>query len=527
MNKYLNYLFCAAAIVLLAVCCNSHEVETVVEQTVRTTVPYSMSVTASSTKVSYENDRFAFKSGDKLCITSETRTDITGTLQYVGENRFAGSLSYEGEEPVGVTLSVKLIHADNTDASTYAAGIAPALQEAVEHYSLFTATCTYGETSVSLTQSAAFLHATVRFNRGDMAGETPVEIKVDGNTIASGRASVTPESGGLNSVAEFVAIVPGNTVLTAGESQIVICERDVDIIPSTKTNKTLVGNTYYTITRELTFVPINGDPFWSDGSFGRYTHASASVIGIIVYVNDGTEEGSEITEGRSALVMALENTPAEGGVQWGADNKGPFTARVTTPSQTHDAAHFSGLNNTTTVITNYGDGIENTAVYRAVHYEDIVNAPSNTTGWFLPSIGQWLYSISQDGFGGANHVSEWTNNNSMNWLSKGSLKDLVRVMPASSATDNALVVSLNERLADLATEYGCTYRSFAVNDNFWTSSEGNKDSNNKECALRMNFGSVEGSSPNWFSTIKANPVAKSTKYPYQTYPLMVRAFLAF
>ncbi len=535
MKRIEVFILTFFALVLVA-SCNTPEVEEIVEQPVRKTIPFTLNADIADTKVSYDadNNLFSFKSGDQLSVSGE---GVSGLLAYAGNNRFSGNLTIEGEPAPGTELSVTLVHVDNSTQSTYAHGIAPTLKDAVENYSLFTGTFGYQtSTSVALTQSAAFFKVTVKFN-GVLAGSTPVEIKNNNSVIATGSAAVAPD--GTNpsmSIAEFVAIIPGGTQLEAGNSWIVICERDVALIKENKQNKTLSPNTYYTVTRdEVPFTPQNGDPFWSDGTFGRYTHENgASIIGIIVYVNDDTTEGRMVTENRAALVMGLKNIAQDGGYPWSAAGKGPFVEPLLTkPSHIIDSQHFSGFNNTTTILQNYGEGVESTAAYRAVHYSDYypeANIPAtttNTTGWFLPSIGQWLYSISEDGFGGADPVGDWNNNGGKNWLREGNLNDLVRVMPAASSTDNALVKSLNDRLADLQADFSIEFNSFAINENYWSSSE-SKDENNKAAAIRINFGTVElDSNGNYWSTIKAKPFKKEGTNPWQNYYMMIRPFLAF
>ena len=71
-----------------------------------------------------------------------------------------------------------------------------------------------------------------------------------------------------------------------------------------------------------------------------------------------------------------------------------------------------------------------------------------------------MYTISKDGFGGADHMDQWTNNNGKNWLNAGgNLGDLVRVLVMSNDgnPDNLLVKSLNDRLAKLYADFHKDY----------------------------------------------------------------------
>ena len=99
-----------------------------------------------------------------------------------------------------------------------------------------------------------------------------------------------------------------------------------------------------------------------------------------------------------------------------------------------------------------------------------------------------MYTISKDGFGGADPASEWTNGNGVRWLESpeyplsGDLGDLIYVKECTDSKLNVLVSSLNDRLAQFQAEFGVTYDPFGdptptnnVSDNYWTSSEKDKD----------------------------------------------------
>jgi hypothetical protein len=338
------------------------------------------------------------------------------------------------------------------------------------------------------------------------------------------------EGSAHNYQAVFVAAVPGGTEMKGSKRS--ICEREVTILPADGDSKVVGKNKKYTLEpRSVDFGPQLGDPFWSDGSYGRISHpAGVSVIGIIVYVNDGSDIGNALTEKNGdnyghALVMSLRNVFSEGKA-WG--NKGTLynTNTITKPSQTMEVSRLSGLANTNSI--NASGRTDMAAYYASQYRSDQSDNISSTTGWFLPSIGQWIYTISEDGFGGANPASEWMRNDYYTkWLTTGALSDLVLVMPATTA--NALTESLNARLAVLDGDFSCGYDSFGMtsgsdfSDNYWSSSEKSADE-----ALRMNFGSVETYNGNNYSTIKANPVGKNQTYAWkEPFIMKIRPFLAF
>ena len=541
-----SLVFLMVGALMLVASCSVPEIEEVVEINPRTTIPFSVVVATDMTKVSYADAKYAFKTGDSFVVESGSseRDDIEGKLAFDGDKKLKGEISFETEKGLDndTPLKITLINADNSDKNSYAKGIAATLKEAVEKYSLFTTTLEFNSATtesspqpVSFAQQAAFLEVTVEFtnvlNSTMPTGETPAEIIAsDGTVISTGKGRIV-EGSAHNYQAVFVAAVPGGTEMKG--SKLSICEREVTILPADGDSKVVGKNKKYTLEpRSVDFGPQLGDPFWSDGSYGRISHpAGVSVIGIIVYVNDGSDIGNALTEKNGddyghALVMSLRNVFSTGKA-WG--NKGTlYTSNtITSPAQTMEQSRLSGLANTQTI---NASGRTDMAAYAASQYRSGQSDDlSNTTGWFLPSIGQWIYTISKDGFGGANPASEWVNNASdhKNWLTKGNLNDLVLVMPATTA--NALTESLNARLAVLDGDFSCGYDSFGMtsgsdfSDNYWSSSEKSADE-----ALRMNFGSVETYNGSSYSTIKANPVAKNQTYAWKTpFIMKIRPFLAF
>ena len=540
---------------LLAVSCQK---ETPYQDGDRTVVPFSLN--AVVTKASFNEATFAygFKSGDKLAISSTERPDIEGELSKNGEGKWIGSVSYltaQGEPASSTPIIVTLVHADNNETSTYANGIAyelgsssSLLQAAVEQYSLFTADITFGSTEAHLQQQACFLDATVTFafENGNfhLAGETSVDVKVNNTLTITGKAVLAQVGDSKHYSTEFVIAMPGGTTLT-DESVIQICDRDVPLV---SVDKTLEVNNKYTVSRSVNFEPQLGDPFWSDGTYGRIAHNNgATITGIIVFVNnyedsdnsDLAKEARALTEyipdtGEGArfgrgLVMSLKNAGI--GVKWTNDegNNALIGAKIESPSAILGTTNVSGYSNTAMLIESGNNTAANTAHNYRSGQGDTMTA---TTGWFLPSIGQWVYSISTRGFGGAAPAEEWLVNESYkNWLTKGELSNLVLVLNNGGATENLLVKSLNDRLQVLQDEFGCDYDSFGMTsggnfaDNYWSSSEYDADN-----AIRMNFGSVETRTDNGdkYSSIKTNYLSKQSTSAWKSaFKMKVRPFLAF
>ena len=541
---------CAAAFLTAACQSPSLEEPETVDVPRIVSVPYSLKVNTEATKVSYEENFYQFKQGDILHVVGVDRTDIYGDLQKGNGSVWSGELHYlssEGDPENDTKLDVTLIHADNDVTETYASAVVGSvsegtlLQYAVEHYSWFTTQVTFGTKSATLHQQATFLDVSVTF---DFDGTHSVEGGKAMVDLKTARGSMTAEtdfielSGGEDFQVHFMAVVPGGRpvnefTLTVGDREITFKENDT----------VLDCNKKYTVERTIEFRPKLGDPFWSDGLYGRLKHPdpNASIVGIIVYVNQSqTDLGNALTEKTvdadntvrfgNGLVMALKNVAADGGVKWSESTGTLCTTTVRSPKATIAINNLSGLTNTNTIISTLGEGAVS-AASRAKGY-DVSISSEYTTGWFLPSIGQWLYTISE-GFGNADPVSTWNNNADPpeNWLTKGNLENLIRVKSNGGNSNNLLVDSLNERLELLYEEFGCEYDKFGIpkkgsnstvnySDNYWSSSENSADK-----AIRMNFGSVEDG----FATIKARPEVKTLTFFLNDahYPAKIRPFLAF
>lgn len=549
MNKFLIFII---TLFISVSCANLNPENNVIPDPAHielVSVPYTIH-TATVTKVAYNNiDGYTIKDGDRLHIFGTDREDINGYLDYdSNNNEWSGDLWYNPDTETGggplvsvglsrTPLTVVLVHADNTDESTYANSISDTFQNAVEMFSLLEGNTSFGSSSVMLHQKACFINASVSFRFvgiGNMpTGSTIAELIVGEDTLASGNVNlkyIGEVSGYKTYNSSFVIIVPGDTELTAGNSFIKICDRNVLIRETTGVS--LVANKSYNLSRTYDFKPEIGDPYWSDGTYGRIEHPSGvDVVGIIVYVNNYEDnDDSDIAKiSRAltekdygyghALVMSLKN--AASNVKWGTATQ--YTTFVTTPAATLDESNISGYHN-----SDLQSG--NTAVDYALGYRNTDVHTGDDSGWFLPTVGQWIYSISRYGFGGADPVDDWRATNGNNWLTQGGIGNLVLVKKGET-DENLLVISLNERLETLKKQFGCDYDSFGMSqgtlygDNYWTSTEYSSSE-----AIRMNLGSVEKYNNEYYSTIKVAKLSKSKTNPGGNYAfcvMKVRPFLAF
>lgn len=544
---FASLLFAAA----LAAACQTVSVEEEPsfkeEEPQRISIPYSVNAAASETRIAYGENGFSIKEGDKILVTGKTRTDIEGYLALTDPSSFtfSGNLTYlsNQEAPDASTeLVATLVHAGNGNVSSYANAVIGftddvPMQEAAENYTLFQAEYTYGdESALALEQKASFLEMTVTVDFQDAvgfnealipAGQT-ARINIDDNGTSFEGATTLSAASGSAVVAKCLAVVPAGKPLSSFHISVI----DREVAFGAISERTLEANKKYTVSRSISFQPQLGDPYWSDGTYGRFSHPDASLVGLVVYVNDGSDLGKAITEegngGGHALVMALRNanTKATVGEQWG--NKTLYSSPITTRAETLSTTPISGYSNTLT----QNDANCNAAKL-AKGYDAAMQEGTTSTGWFLPSVGQWMYAVCA--YVDADPVNQWIDGNSNNWQNKiitnenDTFRSLIHIRKQTSATENLIVSMLNGRMDLLAENYGITCHSFGMYDgtdfadNYWTSSE-----QNAENGFRMNLGSVEEKKGFYYTTIKVQPLKKSEVSAWKkSFIMKVRPFLAF
>lgn len=172
-NMIRGLLPMAAALMLTA--CSSDdiiEVNNAVPET--TTIPFSVTVNQGDvTRVGVGDDMktLYFTAGDKLYISSDERTDITGTLTLKDgdENKstvtFEGAITYttaEGEPDGTITIIADTMDPNASPVVALQSNVAAA----VATYSNLTGTSTYASRSFTLQQQVAFLNFEVTFTDG-------------------------------------------------------------------------------------------------------------------------------------------------------------------------------------------------------------------------------------------------------------------------------------------------------------------------------------------------------------------------
>ena len=249
-------------------------------------------------------------------------------------------------------------------------------------------------------------------DRSTSVATTELTITAGGQTITVTPASATDKL--------YVAIpdFTGSISLTAKAAGTTLFENSVVnytfSIPEIDEEE-FENSTFYTIGVGLKKDVELGDPYYTDGTYAfKNRHADGSTpIGIVVYVDDPDKDADNaLTASRSALVMALGN--AANDVHWDDlknNQEVLIGSAISTPALAF--ADYDGCTKTET-IKNHGEGeLHYLAAHAAVDYSNVTAPPSTSTGWFLPSIGQWLAVLY--GLGGAELTAstEWNFNSNV------------------------------------------------------------------------------------------------------------------
>jgi len=186
---------------------------------------------------------------------------------------------------------------------------------------------------------------------------------------------------------------------------------------------------------------IVGDYLFNDGSWGSLPDNLGTAIPIAVVFSKTTSTTDKSKGWTHGYAMALKN--ASTSCTWGPT--GTIPTGATYSSTSSFTADKDGYSHTQRINSSIYP-----AAYAAISYQSIVTAPSNTSGWYLPSSGQW-YDI----FANLGKASGYTDNSSVIYWSG----------QVSSCASN-----INAYLTPLASG---TYNTFPTSIIYWTSSEFN------------------------------------------------------
>jgi len=249
------------------------------------------------------------------------------------------------------------------------------------------ATITYtptGSTPQMLATSASYTYDGTTLATGSVASATSITMTCP--TGGSGVAAAN-QVGVSNGKASIYLVVPGSTTANAYSGTLSISVTDNNSVISSGSsvllsNKTLNPGSLYA----KSFAMLSkGMYYFSDGTWGILSeNPSKTPIAVIFRIVTSTiDQGHGWTHG---YAMALKN--AANKVNWGPKGTDTSLSNSMDPNYTLLTTDMDGYTNTQTIKNNYV--ISNyPAFYYALNYS--VPAPSTSSGWYLPSSGQWYW----------------------------------------------------------------------------------------------------------------------------------------
>ncbi len=229
-----------------------------------------------------------------------------------------------------------------------------------------------------------------------------------------------------------------------------------------------------------------GDLYYQDGSIAKTYISTKTPVGVVVCTtSDYCESGSGYGH---ALVMALKNcTSATSTYAWRNANSDAGLDKIDTGKKMYN--NKSGYLNTDTIVKNrtrttmvtYSQDVF-PAFYQAVHYS-LGTAPTGSTGWFIPSIGQWWKTVEEcETYYNTNH-SGATITTGLN-TDANHTSTATNISLSSQASNGATI--LNYAMQGHSSSVSCDAYSFSSSEShyYWASSE--YLSGNAYC---LNFGS--------------------------------------
>lgn len=270
-------------------------------------------------------------------------------------------------------------------------------------------------------------------------------------------AQVISDQGTGNTITTRAATTPWSVTVKKPTFSAGTCNNDATVTVTTPTDisigetallrVTLVGsNGSETVaTRALTFEAKMGDYYYSDGTFSDGYIASKTPIGVIFYVGDVAKDDSDLknkigdtSTGVHGLVVALKDASTY--VQWQG------TTAVTGVST--EVNKMNGYANTLILrawnANGSNSGKEVTAITKIDAYNHDNATPSNSSGWYFPSIKE------------------------LSTLCSGWRSDVVFDDIYGGYEDRAQVYTINGKLGKLKSSGLAT---LIMDDWYWSSSE--------------------------------------------------------
>lgn len=240
-----------------------------------------------------------------------------------------------------------------------------------------------------------------------------------------------------------------------------------------------------------------GDLLYADGSADNVYTSTKTPVGVVVCTtSDYCESGSGYGH---ALVMALKNcTSATSTYTWRNENKDAGLDKIDTGKKMYNNSK-SGYLNTDTIVNNrtrttmvaYSSTVF-PAFYQAVNYS-LGTAPEGSTGWFVPSIGQWWKTVEEcETYYNTNHngatITTGLNTDAHHTSTGGSIG-------LSSQASNGATI-LNYAMQGHSSSVSCDAYSFSSSEShvYWASSE-----YNSSYACYLYFGSDDNLYLNYYN----------------------------
>lgn len=368
-------------------------------------------------------------------------------------------------------------------------------------------TCDYAKADVTITDvtdgevtttAASFENqqAIVKFTLKKQDGTTPVSATSLTVKVGSISYDVSPDT----PASEIFVAIPAASK-KAVTLKAISADGNFDY---EKTGVTFENGKYYAIGVKMTRIPTLGDLYYSDGTFSWTLEDGKTPIGVIAYVGTDafTENGVTLRDGTTTLqshglVLCLRNianvklrkSQSEGGPANVIDF--PAEAIVDDSGDLTRTTNVSGYANTKFLAEKADAESNYPAAYQTWNYSTLT-APATTTGWFMPSIQQWVKMLT----------------------ALGGMSETDIVWQAWKDTDLTSIHTL-ETVMEKAGDKGTAYDGMADDNRvYWSSSEST-----------AGFATSIAVYPNNSSGQQGLYIAGFTKWNYWNY--YVRPVLAF
>lgn len=239
-----------------------------------------------------------------------------------------------------------------------------------------------------------------------VVGDVAVSISVEGSTGTTISATFTPTE---DCATYRVACIPASVTVPADELQDYV-EANYTMEKSGAGTFEISGlepETQYTIAvsasdrygfvcstatasattadASVISMPKVGDYYYADGTWSTDLNTQKTAIGIVFCTT--TSAADKAKGWNKGYVMALKQ--ASVGAMWGSSQWSEYDAGDTYTTAATSTTDMEGYSKTQHMLAKQTATLTFNAAQAAVDYGNTVAAPDGTSGWFLPSSGQW------------------------------------------------------------------------------------------------------------------------------------------